>query len=270
MRINVQARRHDRSLQRPGALDIRLTVACSGSGYLVASPGKASNFDGCKGERQRLDIHGRALREQYSGEEYAYDARLKEARLRSRLQHPQRSSALRRPCLSKCEPAAELDLCAAQAFDTTGVGCAGELASRYGDRTRMTPTRELSTWISVPLGVFVGLTFLVHVAGLLPSLDRARRGAAKAQVKLLSDRLQRHAQDHGRLPATLLELTQSPGDEWPRLQEKDLIDPYGHSLVYVPGGAHGAFDLICLGKDGKPGGVGYDADFGNRDLSKTR
>lgn len=98
----------------------------------------------------------------------------------------------------------------------------------------------------------------------------ARLRNAKAQIEFLSDRLQRYTEDHGRLPATLNELVQSSSPQGPYLREKDLIDPYDRAFVYIAPGAHGAFDLIYLGRDGKPGGDGYDADVGNWTLSQAR
>lgn len=103
----------------------------------------------------------------------------------------------------------------------------------------------------------------------MPTVDDAHRRNAKIQIRLLSDRLQRYAEDHGRLPATLSELAEVSGDDAPYVQAKDLVDPYDHAFVYVAPGSHGAFDVVFLGKDGRQGGTGYDADVGNWELSGT-
>lgn len=104
----------------------------------------------------------------------------------------------------------------------------------------------------------------------MPNASDARRRNAKAQIELLSDRLQQYAGDHGRLPATLDELAEPSGGDGPYVQATLLVDPYDRAFAYLVPGVHGAFDLVFLGKDGKPGGTGYDADIGNWELPEAR
>jgi len=130
----------------------------------------------------------------------------------------------------------------------------------------MLPIRLTSALITASLAAAV-LSSIIRPA---LTADDARRRNAKAQISRLSDRLRQYAEEHGRLPASLGELVQSSGNGGLDLQEKDLLDPYNHTLVYVVPGAHGAFDLVSLGKDGKPGGKGYDADIGNWEIATTR
>ena len=40
-------------------------------------------------------------------------------------------------------------------------------------------------------------------------------------------------------------------------------DPWAHDYEYLSPGQHGEIDVYSLGRDGKPGGEGADADFGN-------
>lgn len=131
----------------------------------------------------------------------------------------------------------------------------------------MLSIRLMSAFITASLIVAT----LSCVAKRMPgtSASDARRRNAKAQIELLSDRLRRYAEDHGRLPATLSELAETSGGDDPYVQAKDLLDPYGRAFAYVVPGTHGAFDLVFLGKDGKPGGVGYDADIGHWELPRA-
>jgi general secretion pathway protein G len=39
-------------------------------------------------------------------------------------------------------------------------------------------------------------------------------------------------------------------------------DPWGHPYVYRVPGSRTEYDLFSLGRDGKPGGSGEDADIG--------
>lgn len=112
------------------------------------------------------------------------------------------------------------------------------------------------------------LAALYSVARLQPTADDARLANARAQIAHVNDRVLRYIHDHGRPPASLHQLIEPWADGSPYAREKDLLDPYGRELVYLVPGAHGAFDILSLGKDGKPGGVRYDADFGNWQLPK--
>ena len=78
--------------------------------------------------------------------------------------------------------------------------------------------------------------------------------------------------DNGRYPTTeqgLNALWEKPAIDppanWraPYLRKPVPLDPWGHAYVYAaPGVANpNAYDLYTLGKDGKPGGSGEDADI---------
>ena len=43
-------------------------------------------------------------------------------------------------------------------------------------------------------------------------------------------------------------------------------DPWGNHYQYLNPGQHGEIDIYTLGRDGRPGGEGVDADVGNWDL----
>ena len=59
---------------------------------------------------------------------------------------------------------------------------------------------------------------------------------------------------HGRLPASLEAI--ADGFEYGEIPE----DPWGNPYHYVVK-AEGAFDIVSLGADGKPGGEGFDRDL---------
>jgi hypothetical protein len=73
--------------------------------------------------------------------------------------------------------------------------------------------------------------------------------------------------DRGSYPATLQVLQGDPSDTWrhPRYLKRvsqDLKDGWGHPLVYQPFSANSGFGaVISLGKDGRLGGTGPDADL---------
>jgi general secretion pathway protein G len=53
-----------------------------------------------------------------------------------------------------------------------------------------------------------------------------------------------------------------PGGYLPRTPK----DPWGNEYQYLNPGNHGEIDVYTLGRDGRPGGEGLDADIGNWDL----
>lgn len=60
-----------------------------------------------------------------------------------------------------------------------------------------------------------------------------------------------YRQKHGRCPDTL--------DQVPELKEMRFVDAWGHPYQYTK--TENGYSLISLGRDGKPGGVGLDADI---------
>ena len=92
--------------------------------------------------------------------------------------------------------------------------------------------------------------------------------ATKAQIDALQKSLDQYRLDVGRYPSTeqgLAVLVTKPGDEpkWagPYLSKAVPKDPWGNDYQYRAPGEHGEYDLLSLGKDGRPGGEGEDADL---------
>ena len=93
--------------------------------------------------------------------------------------------------------------------------------------------------------------------------------ATRAQIVALEQALDQFRIDVGRYPtsdeglAVLNRATQDPGWGGPYLKKAVPADPWGRQYLYVYPGANGDFDLYSLGRDGKTGGSGEDADIGN-------
>lgn len=92
--------------------------------------------------------------------------------------------------------------------------------------------------------------------------------AARAQIDALTKALDQYRLDVGRYPGTeqgLAVLNAKPADEpkWagPYLAKAVPKDPWGNDYQYRSPGEHGEYDLLSLGKDGRPGGEGEDADL---------
>ncbi|WP_110973388.1 type II secretion system major pseudopilin GspG [Pseudomonas huaxiensis] len=113
----------------------------------------------------------------------------------------------------------------------------------------------------------LGVVAAIVVRQVGGNLEKGKVGAAKAQLASLSMKLENYAMDVGAPPVALQDLLVKPKDatNWfgPYAKQSELHDPFGHEFAYLSPGEHGSFDLLFLGRDGKPGGEGIDADLGN-------
>lgn len=115
--------------------------------------------------------------------------------------------------------------------------------------------------------VLIGIIGAIVVRQVGQSVDKGKYGAGKAQLTTLSQDVDGYALDNGTPPLQLEDLVTKPtnASNWqgPYAKESQLKDPWGHAFGYKYPGDHGNYDLIFFGRDGKPGGDGYDADVGN-------
>lgn len=115
--------------------------------------------------------------------------------------------------------------------------------------------------------VLLGIIATIVVRQVGGNIDKGKVGAGKAQLASLSMKIENYAMDVGAPPSNLASLlakpANAPGWQGPYTKQSELRDPYGHAFAYLSPGEHGSFDLVFLGRDGKPGGEGNDADVGN-------
>lgn len=111
------------------------------------------------------------------------------------------------------------------------------------------------------LAGFVGPRFFAQIG-------KSEVKTARAQIDALGKALDQYRLDLGRYPSSeegLAVLNEKPGDStrWqgPYLKKGVPQDPWGQAYVYKAPGEHGEYDLLSLGKDGKPGGTGEDQDI---------
>ncbi|NEL41150.1 MAG: type II secretion system protein GspG, partial [Xanthomonas perforans] len=100
---------------------------------------------------------------------------------------------------------------------------------------------------------------------VLGGADRGKANLAKSQIQTLAGKIENFQLDTGKLPSKLDDLVTQPGGSsgWlgPYAKPAELNDPWGHTIEYRAPGDGQPFDLISLGKDGRPGGSSYDADI---------
>ncbi len=128
----------------------------------------------------------------------------------------------------------------------------------------------------------IELVVVIIVLGLLAGLvapqifgrvSEARSVAARTQLELLGVALDSYRLDNGSYPSTeqgLVALREKPVKDpvptnWrgPYLRKELPLDPWQRPYIYRSPGERNktGFDLMTLGRDGKPGGDGEDADL---------
>ena len=135
----------------------------------------------------------------------------------------------------------------------------------------------------VPRGfTLIELVVVIIVLGLLAGLvgprvlgriSEAKTTTARTQIDLLGVALDSYRLDNGNYPTTeqgLAALRERPVRDpvpgnWkgPYLRKAVPLDPWGRPYLYTvsPAQTGTGFELGTLGKDGKPGGEGEDADL---------
>lgn len=108
-------------------------------------------------------------------------------------------------------------------------------------------------------------------AKLFDNVSKARADRVGADIKTISSQLKIYRLNNFNYPTTdqgLEALISKPSGEpepknWRQLLEKMPKDPWGREYLYVSPGEKGDYDLYSLGRDGRVGGEGEDADIGN-------
>ena len=122
------------------------------------------------------------------------------------------------------------------------------------------------------LVVMVIIGLLVSYVGprFFSQIGKSEIKATRAQMDALEKALEQYRIDTGRFPSSeqgLVALYTKPNNEprWsgPYLKKSPPPDAWGHPFQYKSPGEHGEFDLVSLGKDGRSGGSGEDADLTN-------
>jgi general secretion pathway protein G len=122
--------------------------------------------------------------------------------------------------------------------------------------------------VMVILGLLVGYVAPKYFA----QVGKSEVKTARAQIEALEKALDMYRLDTGHYPTTeqgLAALNARPQNEprWsgPYLKKEVPLDPWGKPYLYkTPGEKGNDFDLISLGKDGRPGGEGESADITNQ------
>jgi len=120
----------------------------------------------------------------------------------------------------------------------------------------------------------IALVAALIVPNVIGRPDEARVTVANTDIRTISAALKMYRLDNGDYPTTeqgLAALAAKPTIEpIPRNWSSEgylaqvPVDPWGRGYVYRYPGRAGGFELISLGRDGRPGGEGLDADLGDK------
>lgn len=136
--------------------------------------------------------------------------------------------------------------------------------------TRAGPARGFTLLELLVVMVIIGLLAGYVGPKLFGQIGKSQVKVARAQIDGFAKALDQYRIEAGHLPSSaqgLAALIVKPADEpkWsgPYLAKSVPKDPWGNEYLYVSPGEHGDYDLLSLGRDGRPGGDGEDADITN-------
>lgn len=123
--------------------------------------------------------------------------------------------------------------------------------------------------------VIIGILASIVVPRVLGRVDDANITKARTEISVLASALNLYKLDNFAYPSSdqgLQALVARPGGspEARNWRAGGYIeggrvpkDPWGRDYQYLSPGQRGEFDVYSLGRDGRPGGDGVDADIGN-------
>ncbi len=123
--------------------------------------------------------------------------------------------------------------------------------------------------------IILGILAAIVAPNVIGRIDDAQIARVNQDLRGIETALKFYKLDNFRYPDTeqsLNALVTRPADptikNWKTGGYLDRlpVDPWGNTYEYLNPGNHGEIDIYTLGRDGRPGGEGIDADIGNWDL----
>jgi general secretion pathway protein G len=120
--------------------------------------------------------------------------------------------------------------------------------------------------------IIIGILAAIVAPNVIGRVDDAQITKAKAEINNIENALKFYRLDNFAYPTSeqgLEALVVRPNDptvrNWKPGGYLDRLpkDPWGNPYQYLNPGNNGEIDIYTLGRDGRPGGEGLDADIGN-------
>jgi general secretion pathway protein G len=128
----------------------------------------------------------------------------------------------------------------------------------------------------------IELTMVLALIGLLAGIvtvstrsvmTRGKQNAARGEIATLASAVETFYTAYGRYPTNDegLAILTTKSDKFPEpLISQIPLDPWSHPYVYLQPGRGHAYEIICLGADGRESGQGADADIVSWDLKEKQ
>jgi len=122
--------------------------------------------------------------------------------------------------------------------------------------------------------IILGILAAIVAPNVIGKVGEARSSAARQDLRGIESALKLYRLDNFGYPTTeqgLSALVTKPADPSIRnwkgsYLDREPRDPWGNAYLYLNPGNNGEIDIYSLGRDGRPGGEGEDADVGNWDV----
>ncbi len=147
--------------------------------------------------------------------------------------------------------------------------------STQGARHRGSRLQRGFTLIEIMVVVIIlGILAAIVAPNVIGRVGDAQISAARQDIRGIENALKLYRLDNFDYPtseAGLDALVSRPADPNIRNWKGPYVDrlpkdPWGNPYLYLYPGNNGEIDVYTLGRDGRPGGEGEDADIGNWDV----
>ena len=155
-------------------------------------------------------------------------------------------------------------------------GPPGALAVKEQSRTAALASRQAGfTLIEIMVVVIIiGILAAIVAPNVIGRVDEAQITKARAEISNIENAMKFYRLDNFAYPSSeqgIEALVTQPNDptirNWKPGGYLDRMpkDPWGNPYLYLNPGNNSEIDIYTLGRDGRPGGEGLDADIGNWD-----
>ena len=149
------------------------------------------------------------------------------------------------------------------------------MASIEQRRTERTSQRGFTLIEIMVVVIILGILAAIVAPNVIGRIDDAQAARVQQDLRGIENALKFYRLDNFSYPTSeqgLDALVTKPADpnikNWKTGGYLDRMpkDPWGNPYEYLSPGNNGEIDIYTLGRDGRPGGEGVDADVGNWDL----
>lgn len=118
--------------------------------------------------------------------------------------------------------------------------------------------------------IILGILAAIVAPNVIGRVGDAQITAAKSDIRGIENAMKLYRLDNFSYPSSeqgMQALVSKPSDpnirNWKQYLERLPKDPWGNAYLYLNPGNNSEIDIYTLGRDGRPGGEGEDADIGN-------